>query len=133
MRRHRRRTARRQPQHATAEAREAPPPPGQAKCRGCDEVMPDIMVTSRGYCPSCVAVATIEQDHPGGLANYREQEKYIGRTWGWDSLGVPTEIIPTATHKPRVGRGIGPIHWLDLTGFILSEMDLPKALRAPRA
>lgn len=133
LRRRRRRSTRRQPQHAKVEPQEvSPPPPGQAMCHGCSQLVPDIILTSRGYCLSCVAIATIEQDHPGGLANYQEQEAYTGITWGWDSRGVATEIIPTATRKPRVGRGIGPKHWLDLTGFILSEMDLPKALRAPR-
>lgn len=109
-----------------------PPEPayGKAFCLGCGSEQPAHALSSRGHCDTCVFIAAIQCDHPGGLSRYQDDEMYDLGSYAatYNSIDPPKARI-----VPPVGNGsAGPRHYLNLTQTPLSELDLPVGLHIQR-
>jgi len=81
-------------------------------CVCCGAAIPAHAATSSGHCDTCVFIAAIWRDHHGGLPRYQEAEAYDGGSYQVVYNAVEP---PRARRKPRVGNGVGPEHYLDLS------------------
>ena len=78
-------------------------------CQGCKALFPEQILSSRGYCPDCVCLMSVDEDHPGGLTAYQREEMYQPERWGDSWLCM-------ATKKVAVGGSPGaPTHYLNMT------------------
>lgn len=108
-------------------------PYGHARCAGCNVPTSTIYLSSRGYCPACVDIEAIKTDHAGGLDHYQEgsrREKDRGEDYAMVEWSEGS--LPTAQNHPKVGHGVGPPHYLDMTPMRLGELDLRKGIAMPR-
>ena len=99
---------------------------GHVLCLGCGDEVPRKDVTSSGHCDSCTFINAISRDHHGGLGHYRHLEQYDAGSYQRDYKSIDPGC---ATHKPNVGNGSGPQHFLDQTPMRLSEQDIPAGLK----